>query len=363
MGIGKNGFYTLDDIDKYKAKIKWIYSNRNDGKSYAVKMKCLQESFKEKKPLFALIRRNAIDIKPSKIERYFIEREEKNNVIKIASNGEYDHVICKNNYIFPAKYIEDKEEKAKFAIGEYYDIATSCHEKSTGHICKYIIAEEMLTDGVYLRDEPDKFMQLVSTLVRSDNDVTIYMLGNNINRFCPYFKEWGMEGVFRQKIGTIEVYHYKQIDGSIVDIACEFAPQRKNKKSSLFIGKSEKSIQGGEWLTFEYPKLYKEFGEFELIDMITYSSTYGEKYTIALIYDDETNGKYCYVYPAKHICDRVLTTEFSKNPYHTPCLNINRGLDKWVHDCYINNKFMYSDNLTGTDFNNALKSEKKNPLL
>lgn len=363
MGIGKNGMFTLDDIKKHKAKINWLYSNRNDGKSHAVKLECLTESFKQQKPLFAIIRRNAIDAKPSKIERYFIEREEIHNTVRIASNGEFDHVYCRNNYIYPAKWDDGKEIKGNFAIGEYYDIATSHHEKSTGHMCKYIIAEEMLTDGIYLPDEPSKFMQLVSTLVRSDDDVIIYMIGNNVNRFCPYFKEWGMRGIFNQKIGTIEDYTYKQLDGSIVKISCEFIPPRKNKKSGLFIGKAEKSIQGGQWETLEYPKLYKPFGEYELIDMVTFVSSHGVKYTIALIFDDDTCGKYCFVYPAQHMCDRVITNEFSKNPLHSPRLNKNSRIDCWIHNAYVQNKFLYSDNLTGTDFNNALRAEKQNPLL
>lgn len=361
MGIGRDGYYTLKDILKEKAKINWIISDRNDGKSFAVKKRALQKSIEAQKPLFALIRRNDVDIKTAKIERYFVDR--KVNLISDLTNGEYDRVKCRSNFI----YLQGTDSTGKtytspYAIGEYYALSTAVHEKSTGHICEIIICEEMLTDGQYLEDEPSKLMQLVSTLVRSDDDVELYMIGNTISRICPYFKEWGIRNIFKQKSGSIDTYWYTQLDGSKVKIACERVAPRKNKKSGLFVGRAEKSIQGGQWETSEFPKLWKKFGEFEFIDSITYVATLGETYTIALLWDDETESKYCYVYPAKHISDRVLTTEFSKNPLHTPRLSRTRRVDVSIHNCFVNNKFLYSDNLTGTDFINSIKAEKSNPF-
>lgn len=360
MGIGRNGYYTLKDILKEKATYNWIISDRNDGKSFAVKKRALERSIKAQKPLFALIRRNEVDIKPSKVERYFVDRNI--NLISEITKGEYDHVKCRSNYIYLAGYDENgREKRSPYAIGEYYALSTALHEKSTGHICEIIIAEEMLTDGQYLDNEPSEFMHLVSTLCRSDS-AEVYMIGNTINRICPYFKEWGMKNIFKQESGTIDTYWYKQLDGTLIKICCERVKPRENKKSNLFIGKAEKSIQGGEWQTQEFPKLWKKFEDFDLIDSITYISPYGVIYTIALIIDDN-GSKFCFVYPAKHISERVLTSEFSENPLHTPRLKKDRRIDISIHNCYIQNKFLYSDNLTGTDFTNSIKAEKLNPFL
>lgn len=362
MGIGKNGFYSLKDILKEKAKINWIYSDRNDGKSYAVKERALKLSLKHKKPMFCIIKRNDVDIKTDKIEKYFVDRNI--NLIEILTKGEYDHVKCRGHNIYLAGFDDKgKEYKSSFAVGEYYAISTALHEKSTGHVCDIIIAEEIMTNGIYLEDEPSKFMHLLSTLVRSDDEnVEVYIIGNNINPRCPYFKEWGMKNIFTQKAGTIDTYYYTQLDGSKVKIACEHIKPRDNKKSGLFIGKAEKSIQGGQWEVNEYPKLFKKFEEFEVITMITYHSSYDVDYTIALLFDDNSGDFYCYVYPAKHIADRVLTSEFSPNPLHTPKLDSKRRTDCIIHNCFVENKVMYSDSLTGTDFHNCIKQEKINPI-
>lgn len=362
MGIGKNGFYTLKDILKEKAKINWIYSDRNDGKSFAVKERALRLSLKHKKPMFCIVKRNDVDIKTDKIEKYFVDRNI--NLIEKLTNGEFTHVRCRGHNIYLAGYDDNgKEYKSNYAVGEYYALSTAIHEKSTGHICDIIIAEEIMTDGVYLEDEPSKFMHLLSTLVRSDDEnVEVYVIGNNINSRCPYFKEWGMKNIFKQKAGTIDTYYYTQIDGSKVKIACERIKPRDDKKSGLFIGKAEKSIQGGQWETREYPKLFKPFKEFEVIDMITYKSSYDVAYTIALIIDDTTGALYCYVYPAHHTAERVLTAEFSSNPLHTPKLNKTNRIDVLIHNCFVDNKVMYSDSLTGTDFHNCIKQEKINPI-
>lgn len=362
MGLGKNGYYNLTDLHKVGAKINWIISERGDGKSYAVKEKALKRAYENQAPTIAIIRRNDVDCKPTKIENYFVERDEKANIVSKVTKGEYDHIKARAGFIYLAKWENGKEVKSNYAVGEYFALSTSIHEKSTGHKCEDIICEEMLTDGIYLDDEPSKFMQLLSTIVRSDDEnVMIYLLGNTINRVCPYFKEWGMTNIFKQEQGTIDIYQYEQLDGTKIKIACERVKSR-NVKSRLFIGKAEKSIQGGEWEVHEYPKLYQPLEDFDEIFTVTYKASNGLNFTIRLIMNEE-GSKFCFVHYAKHISERVLTTEFSINPMHTPFLRRDRKIDIDIHNCFINNKFMYSDNLTATDFNNCLKSEKHNPLL
>ena len=362
MGLSSKGYYTLKDILKENAQIMWILSERGDGKSYAVKEFALKRAIKEKQPTLGIIRRNEVDIKPSKINKYFIERDEKANLIKKITNNKWTHTYCRNGYIYLARFDErGKEEKSNYPIGEYFALSTATHEKSTGHKCKDIICEEMLTDGIYLDDEPDKLMQLISTITRSDDsNIKIFLLGNTINRICPYFKEWGITNIFKQEQGTIDTYYYTQSDGNKIKICCERVKSR-DVKSKLFLGKAEKSIQGGEWQVQEYPKLYKKLEEFEEIDSITYVSSNNTKFTIRLLIDENGN-KFCFVHPAKHISERVLTTDFSTNPLHTPRLSKNKSIDISIHNCFYNNKVMYSDNLTATDFWNSIKAEKINPL-
>lgn len=362
MGLNSKGYYSLKDLLKQKAVINWIISERATGKSYAIKEHALKRAWKEKAPTMALIRRHDLEAKPSRVEKYFFERDEKSNIILKVTNGEYDHVKCKSGFIYLAKWVNGKEEKSQFPVGEYFAISTSVHEKSTGHKCKDIICEEMITDGIYLDDEPSKFMQLLSTITRSDdNDVNVFMIGNTINRVCPYFKEWGMNHIFQQEIGSIDTYFYTQTDGAKIKICCERISSR-NVKSKLFIGKAEKSIQGGEWETRVFPRLFQPLEKFDEVYTITYKASSGLNFTVKLLIDEE-GSKFVYIYPAKHIAERILTSEFSQNPMHTPRLLKNKHSDILIHNCFVMGKVMYSDNMTGTDFENSVKAEKLNPFL
>ena len=72
-----------------------------------------------------------------------------------------------------------------FSSGSYLDI-------------DYMVFEEFMERGCYIKNEPDKLMALYSTIDRKRGTTKLIMVGNTISRVCPYIKAWGLDKVFRK---------------------------------------------------------------------------------------------------------------------------------------------------------------------
>lgn len=360
MGLGKNGYYTLDDIEKTGCNWMWIYGTRAPGKSAAVKYKSMCNAWEQKKPTLALIRRKVTEINTHDVESYFLDRGI--NFVKLATNGECDHVTYYRKYLWFAKTDENGKDVKVSKLGECFALSTARNFKSTGHpFIEDVILEEIMDDeGDYVEDEPVVLQHLISTIARSDT-VRVYMIGNTVTKVCPYFTEWGMTNIRKQKVGTIDIYHMQQEDGSIVDLACEFCPPTPHK-SKMFFGRAEKSVQGNSWEIKHYPLFREKQEDFENVYSITYLSVSEMAFNLSLLIEKKTGAPFVFVRPAKHYTDRVITGAFSKNPLHTPTLDRNNPAEVLIHNCFCDNKVMYSDNMCGTDFTHSIRAELKNPF-
>ena len=94
-----------------------------------------------------------------------------------------------------------------FAFG--FAITSQEHDKSTSYPnVRTILYDEFLTRNAYIPDEFVLFCNVLSTVIRQRDDVKIFMLGNTVNKYCPYFKEMGLNNITKQKQGTIDIYKY-----------------------------------------------------------------------------------------------------------------------------------------------------------
>ena len=179
------------------------------------------------------------------------------------------------------------------------------------------------------------------------------MIGNTLSRVCPYFNEWCLEGVLKQKIGTIEIYHH-HLENSVVDIAVEYCAN-SNAENKMFFGQSAKQIVSGEWDTVDVPKLPKPIEYYDKVYevLVEYQNF---KFVINLLVDSNKGGKICYVYPytKQRKIMRVLTDVFSDNPFISSRLDITRTAERYIVECFRLNKVCYSDNLTGADFKHVI---------
>ena len=347
-------YYDISSLLATSATWLMLLGQRSNGKSYQVKKTCIEEALKGKK--FVYLRRWKADLKESYVTDYFADMP-----VSKLTKKKYDKVVARAGRIYFVEIIrektksgEEREIEKRTEIGRYCALNES--ERYKSQVFKdyqNIIYEEFITDDVYLNDEPRLLQQFVSTVFRLDKG-RVFLVGNTLTRVCPYFSEWCLEGVLRQKQGTIEIYHYHIEDGSIVDIAVEYCTNTNNE-NTMFFGQAAKQIITGEWDVKEVPKLPRALYEYEMAYeiLIVYQSF---KFVMQLLVERKNGGLICYVYPytKKRKIYRVITNEFSDLPNVSSKLDLNKRAEKAIANALKLDKVCYSDNLTGSDFKKVL---------
>lgn len=366
MGLDKNGYYTLKDIDKYNCAWNWIYGERAPGKSFAVKRRGLEHAIETGKPVIALIRRNKADITSVDIEGYWLDRDI--NVVEQVTGGEWSFISYYRGFMWLARTRELSNGTTKIergqAIGEVFALSTAKHHKSTGHPhIDYIIYEEVITDETYLSNEPTRLQQLISTITRKDDKVKIYLIGNTLSRVCPYFAEWGLKNIRKQKIGTIDRYDHETSEGETIHMAVEYCPPSPHK-SKLFFGRAAKSIQGGAWQTGEYPHLPEPLEKYSECYHCKYISIDRFSFAVKLLCHDVDGYLVVFIYPSEKPCERVISSAYSTDIMQTPQLQPDiYPAEKLISECFAMNKVVYSDNQAAQDFIDSCKAELVAPFI
>ena len=339
----KKKYYDITNLLNTKAQYMILLGQRANGKSYQAKKTVLEAAYANDR-WFVYLRRYKADIKTKAIEAYFSDMD-----INAITHGEYEGIIAWNGSIyFSLRNEKDEIVKGK-EIGRYCALNEYERYKSWAFVdFDYILYEEFITDAAYLVDEPRQLQQFVSTVARH-RSVTVLLIGNTLSRVCPYFAEWCLEGVLRQKLGTIEIYHHHFEDG-VIDIAVEYCANAifENK---MFFGQSAKQIVSGEWDTKELPKLPRKQQEYELLYelLVEYQKF---KFVINLLVEPIEGGLICFVYPhtKNRKIQRIITEKFSDDPFTSARLDLSRRPEALINDCFRTGKVCYSDNLTGSDF-------------
>ena len=280
------------------------------------------------------------------------------NIQKI-TKGEYDSIVAWNGGIYFSKKNEKGQTVKSKEIGVYCALNEYERYKSWAFIdYDYILYEEFITDKTYLNDEPRLLQQFVSTVARLGK-ITVLLIGNTLSRVCPYFHEWCLEGVLKQKQGTIEIYHF-HVDESVIDIAVEYCANTNNE-NKMFFGQSAKQIVSGEWDTKDVPKLPRKQYEYEKVYeiLIEYQAF---KFVIELLVEPVYGGLICFVYPftGNRKFDRIITDNFSDNPFITNRLDTSKKPELLISNCIKSGKVCYSDNLTGSDFTHVISEFRLN---
>lgn len=354
--IKKQKYYRLDSIDKVKAQYKILLGERSNGKSYAVKERAIL-NYLEKGEMFVLLRRFEVEIKMSSIESYFADSALVAFITSITHN-KYNCIVPYQSGIYLAKRDYDTNKTVRGEkIGRYLYLGGYVHYKSQAFSENYttIIYEEFVTNGLYIGNEPNVLQQMISTIFRK-RDGIVYLIGNTISRVCPYFHEWALFNIPKQKQGTIETYKHINEDGEEIIIAVEFCDS-SGGANKMFFGSVGKSISTGAWETKSMPKLEKDIAEYTMLYELKISN-YGFNFIMQLLNDPLDGSCVLYVYPCttnRHV-KRVITEEFAINRLQSPRLYDNIKAEKMIKDLMHQNKICFSDNLTGGDFEQVMKN-------
>ena len=196
---------------------------------------------------------------------YFVSRAEtvfnalcQNDTVKKITDNEYETIIFSRGAWHLAKYDTEsrrmKADKDPFCYA--FALSDVEHDKSTSYPNVYnIVFDEFLTRRYYLPDEFVIFMNVLSTIIRDRENIKIFMLGNTVNKYCPYFDEMGLNNIEQMKQGNIDVYSF----GNELKIAVEYCnPTKDGKKSNKYFAFDNprlNMITKGAWELAIYPHL------------------------------------------------------------------------------------------------------------
>lgn len=356
-----NKFYSLENIKKTGATYNVIFGERSNGKTYSVLYEGLKEYVKNGGQL-AIVRRWKEDITGRRASDIFTALNSNNEVEKL-TNGKYHGIT----YFASKFYLCNYDENGK----PVYSLDTDCfaytfalseteHNKSISYPnITTILFDEFITKHIYLNDEFVLFMNTISTIVRQRTNVKIYMCGNTVNKFCPYFQEMGLTHILEMKQGTIDVYTYGD---STLKVAVEYCTNSQHRKENNFYfafnNPKLNMITGGAWELDIYPHLpvkyqpkniqfiyFIEFNGFlcqcEVVEINGEMFTFIHQKTTPL--KDETN-------------DLIYTLDFHYE------LNYNRNICKPLNTLqkrllwfFETNRVFYQNNEIGDIVNNYLK--------
>lgn len=245
-----------------------VYGERSNGKTYSALNYALERWAKAGEE-FAYIRRYAEDIRPKNLSSLFSGHVD-NGVISRLTDGRWDGI----SYGSARFYLNHTDEKGNTwkndsPIGYAFDINSMEHNKSLSYPkVTTIIFDEFLSRSGYLPNEFILFTNLISTIVRHRDNVKIIMLGNTVNKTCPYFAEMGLSHVKDQKQDTVDVYHYAD---SGLEVVCEYTESAKKKggKASdvyfAFDNPELKMITSGAWEIAIYPHLTEGYEKADVV--------------------------------------------------------------------------------------------------
>lgn len=360
--MAKTKYWDIHPILSKHAKYNVIFGERSNGKTYGVLQYGLEQYFDHGSRL-GIIRRWEEDFRGKQANTMFDALIE-NGVVHKLSKGKWNSIIyqshrwylCKRDLMNPKNVVIDDEPFAyAFALSSDEHYKSSSYPK-----IRTILFDEFLTRGTYLPDEFIKFTSILSTIIRLRDDVTIFMCGNTVNQYSPYFVEMGLTNIKNMTRGKIDLYSYGD---SGLTVAVEFSDfPTKEKKSNVYFAFNNpklEMIKSGAWEMDIYPHLpvkykpkdieYMYFIVFdnqtlqcEIINIDDMSFTYIHRKTTEI----KDNDGYYMVYSQETNPKPNYRKKITKPVY---------PIEKTIVSYFIKDKVFYQDNEIGELVRNYLE--------
>ena len=179
-----------DDTDR-SLDIAFVFSGRNRGKSFEVSTQLLADAWYDKK-LFGYVRRH--DASTFDVEAYFADKEQ--FIRDMTSNARCGITKHHGRLKFYNVELDENGEPHKVIYedaGYFFALSRQSSYKSLQYPDVYsILYEEVLTQDQYLNAEPEKLMNLYSTIRRNKKGFHMWLISNTVSAVNPYSKSWGL---------------------------------------------------------------------------------------------------------------------------------------------------------------------------
>lgn len=351
------------DIEKLVSKYPgceyyFSFGEKSSGKTYSINLHCLKD-YLNRGACFAYIRRTDVDLKSSAVHSMF--NDICVNELKKISGGKYTGVVSwKDGFYLVSK--EGKRDTNPFC----YTFALNATKHTNGSafpMIKNVFVDEVITRDEYLPNELEKLETLLSNIVRSRGDATIFMAGNTWNKYSPYFKYFGFDPT-KMAEGESRKIMVSNIAEEETPVAIERtkpAPQGKpSDKYFLTAAKTQtvSMITKGAWVCESYPKSQLKWNRSHILQ--EFYVIFDGNYITGDIVDADGN-PFLFFHPKKdkfiHKPDSDMvfsdSPSYRRNYYQT----ITRPVDdpsRFIARLFQTGKAFYSDDDTGEILRNYI---------
>ena len=235
-----------------------FYGERKDGKTYGGKEYALDEVVFQQNKKFIYMRRLHKHIVKRKMRKEFDDMGE---VIK-GIYGENKYICYDSQRGF---YYEDKEDDI---IGYALSIEDCMNEKSIPYTEIGCIIFDEFIDYNYMDNEIQFFLHMIDTICRDYPDIKIFMFGNMINKFCPYFELFGFDPKKLNQGEPYYIQHSLGVKAVVMHTPTRVKDIKTKTKTARYIGfdnnETVNMIMFGEW---EY-----DHCNVQMLDGVTWNS-------------------------------------------------------------------------------------------
>lgn len=344
------------------AEYNIIYGERSNGKTYAALETGLEDFFNGL-GFLVYVRRYADEVQPAYMKTLFSPFD-----IEKMSNGKYNHISYRGKQFDIGTY---DFEKGKWKQKEVlcYTVSLNTWENAKGAdrgLCANIILDEFMTRRFYLTNEFTLFQNVISSFIRDRGNARIWLIGNSVNFYSPYFEEFDLTGIKEMKPGDLNCYTYDNGTKIAVQYTESVGEDKASAKFFNFNKDKPNMITTGKWEIPDYPHYTKS------IDFIR-----EVKGRFFVVFDSDVlclnlvvkkNEVFIYVHMQTKEVDLenelVYSTTPSGNPLH--CTTFRQGTTnahKILNNLLSLGRIFYSTNKTGEIFNNYYKWQQKQSIV
>ena len=369
-------YYSLDKILNTKSRYNLIIGMRSNGKTYACLKHGLEQCYKNHTTM-AYLRRYREDFVGKRGEQLFAALNQNDEISKI-TEGHWDRIIYRSKRWYFARFDEATATtiRADDPVCFGFSLTEMEHDKSVSYpTITTVIFDEFITRQYYLQDEFVLFCNVLSTIIRQRDNVTIFLLGNTVNKYCPYFKEMGLKHVTEMEPGSIDVYKTVMNLKIAVEYCADISKSSgKGKPSDIYFSFDNPKLEmitGGSWELDLYPHIPEKYTPANVIFryFIEFDSQLLQADIVAKSLDSGVPVIFTYIHakttPIKYPdTDIVFTMTPSARPnYFRNILHPVGQIDKKILHFFKSYKVFYQDNEVGEVVKNYMKTAEKDLII
>lgn len=361
----KSNYYDIKPLLKLNADYNIIMGERSNGKTYSV-LKIMIEHFLKTGEFGVYLRRYADEIIAANMKTLFNPFD-----IEKLSKGKYNRISYRGKQFDIGMY---DNEKDKWISKEplCYCAALNTWENAKGAdrgVAGVILFDEFLTRRFYLTNEFTSFQNVLSSFMRDRGNAKVFLVGNTVSFYSPYFEEFGLDNVKDMKVGDIACYTFENGAKIAIEYCTSVGSVKDSAKFFNFNSSKANMITTGKWDIPNYPHYTKSIDFIREVIFRFYILFDNEVICCCIVQKKQEVFLYFHQQTKDVDIDNELIFNCTPdgNPHHFTSFKSSAmyygKVSQLLNSLISSNKMFFSTNKVGEIFNNYYKWQSRYSII